>query len=680
MRVTTKRLEANMNMFRQHARLSAPLIALTWLALIAGCVGVSEAGQQGAVGGASGAPAAPAAMCAGADLSELSSVVYVAADGADGLSCGTTTGNACKSIQQGIDNCAATGCGVLVRHGLYPTGATITLRDAVSLYGSCLFDGEADRKYRTTIQANPAPGMPAISAGGINAPTTVSGLVVIGKDETADGTASIAMAVSDSQGLTLTRSVLAAGKGGSGATGASSNGAPGGDGSSPSCPTCRGAAGNACPSDPPPSGVGGGGAGAAQNNVATSGCVGNCHCWNNNSPDSTGITGQDSGSAKGGGGMGPASSGCSCSDRPSYFGTVDSGDGSTGGTGDAGACSSQGGVPSGLIYGQANVQGAAWLPSSGGAGVTASVGAGGGGGGSGGYATDGGSADLSGYPGGGGGGGGCGGPGGQGGQQGGASLALVLSDSTVAGVPDQNSIVPGLGGQGGPGGAGGVGGTGGTGGPGYRGTKYNYKVILVCYADASPGYGGGGGHGGQGGAGSGGAGGNGGPSIAIALRGNSPPPGSSDGIYLGKPGTGGPAGSGGANPHCTGAQGAAGVGGGAGLFVNLDRPAANVLSEGQALIQGQSKTSASGIYELVLQADGNFCLYKSGGYQWCSEQAQLGTADKVTMQSDGNLCLSTNGSNTKCTNTAGHPGAYLAVRDDGHVVIYDGSTTLWTIP
>ncbi len=660
----------------------ATMIGIGLICLLAACAGASATSQPGPVVGGTEAPSTPAAVCAGADLSGLKSVVYVKADGADGSFCGATTGNACKTIQQGINNCAAAGCGVLVRHGLYPTTATITLRDAVSLYGSCLFDGETDRQYRTMVQAGPASGTPAISASGINTPITVSGLVVIGKDETANGTASIAMAVSDSKGLTLIRSVLVAGKGSDGATGGSSNGVKGGDGFSPSCATCRGAAGNACPSSPPPTGIGSGGAGAAQNNVATSGCVGNCHCWNNNSPDSVGIAGQDSGSAKGGGGMGPASSGCSREDRPSYFGTVDSGDGSPGGAGDTGQCSLQGGTPSNLIYGQTNVQGTTWLPSSGGVGPTGSVGAGGGGGGSGGYATDGGSPDLSGYPGGGGGGGGCGGPGGQGGQQGGASLALVLSNSTVAGFPDQSSIVPGPGGHGGPGGQGGLGGPGGNGGSGYRGPKYNYKVILVCYADASPGYGGPGGHGGQGGAGGGGAGGNGGPSVGIALRGNSPAPVSNNGIYLGQPGTGGAAGGGGVNPNCTGARGAAGVGGGAATVVDFDKPPADVLSSGQRLAKGEQRISANSKYTLLMQTDGNLCLktYPALDYIWCSAQNNLGFGDSAQLSQDGNLCLSTNGSNTKCTNTAGHPGAYLTVRDDGHVVIYDGSAQLWTIP
>lgn len=44
------------------------------------------------------------------------------------------------------------------------------------------------------------------------------------------------------------------------------------------------------------------------------------------------------------------------------------------------------------------------------------------------------------------------------------------------------------------------------------------------------------------------------------------------------------------------------------------------------------------------------------------------------MQTDGNFCLyPTDGSNIWCSGTAGHPGAYLIVQDDGHIQIIDGA-------
>lgn len=79
------------------------------------------------------------------------------------------------------------GCGVLVRHGLYRTQATITLKDGVSVYGGCLFDDETDHRYRTMIDASPTAGAPAISGHAIGSSTTVHGLVVIREDAVAGG-------------------------------------------------------------------------------------------------------------------------------------------------------------------------------------------------------------------------------------------------------------------------------------------------------------------------------------------------------------------------------------------------------------------------------------------------------------------------------------------------------------
>ena len=191
------------------ARFFLSLGALAFI--LSGCGG-SDGG--GALLRGEGPP--PGAVCSGANSSAARQAVYVAAQGIDGSGCGTTTASACKTLQQGIDNCSAPGCAVFVRHGLYPTGATIKLKGGVSVYGSCRFDGEPARNYRTVVDAKPAAGTPAVSAEGVNSPTAFDSIVVMGKDETAGGTASIAMAVSNSKGLTLTGSVLVAGQGGDG--------------------------------------------------------------------------------------------------------------------------------------------------------------------------------------------------------------------------------------------------------------------------------------------------------------------------------------------------------------------------------------------------------------------------------------------------------------------------------
>ena len=177
-----------------------------------------------------GAPPPTQVTCSGANVAGLASTVYVSPQGNDGPGCGASSSAACATIQRGIDTCSSPGCSVLVRYGLYTTSATITLRDGVSVHGSCAFGDGASTAYRTVIAANPAPGTPAIAATSINSPTTVSGLVVVGKEETEAGTASIAMAIASSKGLVLTQSVLASGRGGDGTPGdsAAAAGGPGG--------------------------------------------------------------------------------------------------------------------------------------------------------------------------------------------------------------------------------------------------------------------------------------------------------------------------------------------------------------------------------------------------------------------------------------------------------------------
>ena len=63
---------------------------------------------------------------------------YAKTGGTDSPSCGTTIDSACASIAQGIQRCAATGCGVLVAWDEYALTAPIVLRDGVNVYGGCV--------------------------------------------------------------------------------------------------------------------------------------------------------------------------------------------------------------------------------------------------------------------------------------------------------------------------------------------------------------------------------------------------------------------------------------------------------------------------------------------------------------------------------------------------------------
>jgi hypothetical protein len=531
------------------------LSALILLIMLGSCGGGEDGDRSGAF------LAGAAAACPGADLSRMQMLVHVSADGSDSDNCGATPASACKSISQGIRNCSRAGCAVVVRHGLYATNDSVRLADGVSVHGSCRFGDEPDWHYRSVIAANPPAGEPAILGSGITTPTAVTGLVVIGKQETAAGAASIAMTVEASKGLALANMTLAGGRGGDGAAGVTVNGAAG---APAGASTLNGGPGGpGCAADPARRGAGGTGSGR---NLATTGsCVIDCECLPQPAAGVFGENGQDNGSAIGGAGGASGDNGCGCTVRRNGDFPRSGANGQRGGNG---SCGAQGGGKSSLAMGQPAFRGRFWQAAPGTAGVAGAGGAGGGGGGPGGNAVR----DpvfnpllVMGFGGGGGGGGGCGGAGGQGGQQGGASIALALINSSVAGVPEQLALLPGAGGNGGAGAAGGIGGEGGAGAAGGEGSR-----LGVCVGGnvAAPGLGGAGGNGGRGGAGAGGAGGNGGPAIGIALVGNSPDPGDAH-VYAGNPGAGGKRGAGGRNAPadfdpapCQGAEGDDGIAGG----------------------------------------------------------------------------------------------------------------------
>ena len=483
------------------------------LLFVSSCGGDDSSGSKPGPIVVGGDPSA--AACAGADLSGLTQKIYVSTKGQDSASCGQSTAAACKTIQQGLANCGATGCGVLVQWGLYastdavsPLPDHLVLRNGVALHGSCLFDGEPDHFYRTTVQG-PPDGRPVATAAQITSATPVSGLVMIASDAQTAGQPSIAMTANGSAGLVLTQMQLVAGKGATGAIGAYGNGQAGGAGQSAGGPFSGGAGGAACPSSG--SALGGwGGKGANLNQLFTVNHVFFSTCSSVN-PAGTGPNGQDgqaSGKVAGGTGGGTGSAGCACGG----LNTSTPGDAPTAPSGNQGACAAIGGKPDtrrsfGMLAG-------AWSGNLGGAGQPGDVGSGGGGGGGGGYGTAVYGPDIHGYAGGGGGGGGCGGPGGGGGQQGGASIGLFAAGSAVQ-MAD-SVIASGPGGAGGSGAQGGQGGPGGGGQSGYPGHNTHYGIALYCDV-YGPGSGGPGGTGGQGGAGAGGSGGLGGPSIALAL-------------------------------------------------------------------------------------------------------------------------------------------------------------------
>jgi pseudomonalisin len=98
----------------------------------------------------------------------------------------------------------------------------------------------------------------------------------------------------------------------------------------------------------------------------------------------------------------------------------------------------------------------------------------------------------------------------------------------------------------------------------------------------------------------------------------------------------------------------------------------NTLYAGEQLLRGQSLYSNNGLYQLILQDDGNLVLYKSSKALWAS-----GTDGKAVknciMQTDGNLVLyAYNGIAVWASNTngTGDSSSRLVMQDDGNLVMY----------
>lgn len=472
--------------------------------------------------------------CGSADLGQLTSAVYVTPAGSDSNTCGSTVATACKTIAQGLSNCPASGCGVLVGYGQYPLAASLALREGVNVYGGCMAPEQPGTNLLSLIQAPPG-GVPAVSANGLSAATLLQNFKVLASPALASGTASVAMQVNNSPGLSVLNSEIYAAQGRVGANGAAPGAAAkGGDASGQTAGT-NGSCSNT-----------NGGNGAVQMAVSVDVSVFkfscNPSCSANNCWGYQGLPGS-TGAYSGGGQWGSQN----CAECPRSSG----GDGNGGGGGKTAACGVKGTASSNIAGSFSNN---AWIPGVAGSGTPGSSGAGGGGGGSGGYKA--GACfwvktEDPGNTGGGGGAGGCGGGGGGGAQQGSGSFAVVNANGVL--TISSSRIIGGLSGNGGTGASGITGGTGGKGGSGGSG--------------GGGGTGGTGGAGGGGGGGGGGAGGNGGPAIGVALVGGGSLAGTGLVFYTGASGTGGGGGSGAAS-GATGCTAPTGDTGNAGLMAD----------------------------------------------------------------------------------------------------------------
>lgn len=111
------------------------------------------------------------------------------------------------------------------------------------------------------------------------------------------------------------------------------------------------------------------------------------------------------------------------------------------------------------------------------------------------------------------------------------------------------------------------------------------------------------------------------------------------------------------------------------------------LTTGQNMKVGDYLTSPSGYFYAILQADGNFCVYRgpdpamsSHSWLWGSQRVGVIGTYFAQMQSDGNFCV--------YFGTPSHPGPhlwgtadrsrpdgqfFLAIQDDGNLCVYQGT-------
>lgn len=430
------------------------------------------------------------ANCDGVDGVLTQSIFVATTDNGGAASNDGTIDSPVDSIQAGIDLAAACPggpCDVLVSAGTFR--GSIALAHGVSLFGG--YDGSTWIRdlaaNETTIEGTDDK---AVALSGAQESATLSGLRIVGRRSAPAAEASFAVWAHNNTGtLTIRRSIIEGGDAGHGTDG--SNGASGADGANGESPGTSAA---------PNSSGGGGGSVACANSGGNGGTSFDCGT-------SSGTAGEGFNAGAGGDGA-PSFCDCGC------FGIADNGvPGDDGGAGASGSNGSSG-LSSMDDTGTIGADGA-WSSAVGLPGGSGTSGDGGGGGGGGTFDDDAscclGLGDKKfGGGGGGGGSGGCFGIGGSPGLNGGATIAVLNSNSNI--VILDSRVIRGNGGDGGAGGDGGDGGLPGFGGAGSPAFPFDL--------DGNGGPGGRGGDGGGGGAGSGGPGGCGGPSVGVGNAGS----------------------------------------------------------------------------------------------------------------------------------------------------------------
>ena len=107
------------------------------------------------------------------------------------------------------------------------------------------------------------------------------------------------------------------------------------------------------------------------------------------------------------------------------------------------------------------------------------------------------------------------------------------------------------------------------------------------------------------------------------------------------------------------------------------------LMPGEGLGVGQSIQDSGGQYTLVVQQDGNLCLYGGGNAVWNAGTYNHTEVYALLMRADGRLLLITGFGDTLWSAPADPakavPGSWLVAQEDSNVVLYDpDSHPIWS--
>jgi hypothetical protein len=104
-----------------------------------------------------------------------------------------------------------------------------------------------------------------------------------------------------------------------------------------------------------------------------------------------------------------------------------------------------------------------------------------------------------------------------------------------------------------------------------------------------------------------------------------------------------------------------------------ERPAEEFLIAGEVLVAGQHLDCSTHEFSAVMRSDGNLTVYRTGdgGSVWSSSTDGHPGAS-LAMQDNGDLVIRTaDAAQLWSSCTGGNPGSFLQLHDDGRLVVHD---------